>query len=304
MRIASTASEGGDLIANSIEHSTRQAPRRVHRVPKSPRKTRLYYTLGPKGGIGKSFACRALIDLLMTLGTTVRAVQVDRGTSLTSFYPDLTRIVHVPSADDMRAKPLSAISAFAPLEETLEACVAEGSDLVVDVGAGQNAKIFAEFFAKARFDPYLARHGIRPTALLLVTADPSAMAQSVDFAEVLAAAHPHAEIIVALNERDGPFSFRSGTQAHRVWTERMEGLLAGKQRVTIPAMAIGAWPMFEGHGMTFRQIVEADERDLAARLGESRAIAATLQGDVSEWVEAVWSAFTPLVTETTGGVDG
>jgi hypothetical protein len=296
--------EAPAAIACADTAETQKAPpRRVRRAMKSARKPRVFITLGPKGGVGKSFACRALIDLLSTMGGELRIVQVDKGRLLPDLYPETTVVVHVPSGDEMRANPLAAIAAFAALEAALEACIGDGADLVIDVGAAQNARIFVEFLAKARLDAYLAGYGIRAVALLLMTAEPSAMSQSVDLAEVVAAVHPSAEIVVALNERDGNFSFRPGTQAHRVWSEQVEPLLANRSQVTIPAMAAGAWPFFEGHGLTFREIVEADERALAKRIGESRAIAATLQGDVSEWVEVVWSALAPLVAESMGGVD-
>ncbi|NJL50545.1 MAG: hypothetical protein HC909_02345 [Blastochloris sp.] len=300
---ASVLALGAALSADDTHTAAKRPPRRVRRAMASRRPPRVFYTMGPKGGIGKSFVCRALLDLLRTLGVAVRAVQVDRGTSLTAVYPELTTTVHVPSADEMRTNPLAAISAFGPLEAALEACITDGADLVVDVGAAQNARVFLEFIAKTRFDVYLASHKIRPVALVLITAEPSAMAQSADLAEILATVHPTAEIVVAQNMRDGDFSFRPGTQARRIWSERVEPIFADRRRLIIPAMATGAWPYFEGHALTFRQIVEADERDLATRLDESRAIAAALRGDVSEWLDAVWTGLAPLVDETMGGAD-
>lgn len=273
------------------------APRRVRRAAQSRRKPRLYYAMGPKGGIGKSFVGRALIDLLVTLGRPIRIVQVDRGTVLPDLYPGLAQVVHPPGAEEMRADPLAAIKTFAPLEEAVERCLDDGSDLFVDVGAAQNARAFLSFLAKSRFDGFLAGHGVSPIALLLFTAEVAAMGQSADLAEILATIHPGAEIVPVLNERDGPFSFREASQAGRIWRERVERLMAGRRHLVVPAMAAGAWPAFEGHGVTFRGVIEADERALGQRIGEGRAVTATLQGDVADWIDAVWTALAPLVAE-------
>lgn len=273
------------------------SPRRVRRAAQSRRKPRLYYMLGPKGGIGKSFVGRALIDLLLTLAHPVGIVQVDRGTALLDLYPGLTQVVHPPGAEEMRADPLAAIKTFAPLEEAVERCFNDGSDLVVDVGAAQNARAFLNFLAKARFDGYLASHGVSPIALVLFTAEVSAMGQSVDLAEILATIHPGVEIVPVLNERNGAFSFRPASQAGRIWRERVEPLMTGRRHVVVPAMAPGAWGAFEEHGVTFRSVIEADEYALGQRIGEGRAVTATLQGDVADWIDTVWTALTPLLAE-------
>ena len=279
-------------------------PRRVRRAARSRRQPRVFYALGPKGGVGKSTASRALIDLMVTLGRPVRVVQVDRGTLLLDFYPDLARVVHLPGADEMRASPLSAITAFAPLEAALESCLDDGADLVIDVGAAQNAKVFVEFMAKSRWDGYLAGQGIRPIALLLFCAEVSAMAQTADLADILMTIHPGAELVPVLNERDGMFAFRGASQVGRLWNERIAPLLAGRRHIVMPAMAAGAWGAFEGHGLTFRAVVEAEEAALGAQIGEGRAVTATLQGDVSAWLDAVWGALAPLLTEPGEGEAG
>ncbi|WP_375454849.1 hypothetical protein [uncultured Methylobacterium sp.] len=280
------------------------APRRVRRAAQSRRKLRVYYTMGPKGGLGKTFTARALLDLVVTLGRPVRIVQIDRGTVLPDLYPGLAQVVHPPGAEEMRADPLAAIKTFAPLEEAVERCLDDGADLFVDVGAAQNARAFLSFLAKSRFDAYLAGHGVSPIALLLFTAEVSAMTQSADLAEILTAIHPGAEIVPVLNERDGPFSFREASQAGRIWRERVVPLLTGRRQVVIPAMAAGAWAAFEEHGLTFRDVIESDERALGRQIGEGRAMTAALQGDVAAWIDVVWTALTPLLAETCGGEVG
>lgn len=293
---ASTPADPAELPAGAPPNKP-EAPRRGRRAAQSRRRPRLFYTMGPKGGIGKSFTARALIDLLVTLGRPVRVVQIDRGTALPDLYPGLAEVVHPPGAEEMRADPMAAIKTFAPLEVAVERCLDDGSDLVVDVGAAQNARAFLSFLAKSRFDGYLAGYGIGPIALVLFTAEVSAMSQSVDLAEILAAVHPGAEIVPVLNQRDGIFTFKPASQAGRIWRERVEPLMAGRRHLVVPAMAAGAWGAFEEHAVTFRSVIEADERALGQRIGESRAVTATLQGDVAAWVDLVWTALTPLVSE-------
>ena len=273
------------------------APRRVRRANDRHRKPRVFYILGPKGGLGKTFTARALIDLLVTLGMPVRVVQVDRGTALPDLYPSLTQVVHPPGAEELRAAPLAAIGAFAPLEEAFERCLEDGAVLVVDVGAAQNARAFLSFLGKSRFDAYLANYGVSPRALLLFTAEVSAMGQSADLAEILATVHPGAEIVPVLNEHAGPFTFRDASQAGRIWRERITPLVAGRRHLVVPAMAAGAWPAFEEHGLSFREVIEADESVLGRRIGEGRAMTAALQGDVAAWADLVWTALTPLLAE-------
>jgi hypothetical protein len=245
------------------------------------------YTLGPKGGIGKSLTGRLVVDGLQAANRTVRIAQVDRAPTLPLLYPGAITI-EAPGAEEMRNDPLAAVRVFEPLEEMILS-IAKTDDVgVIDIGAGQNQRAFLNFVARGKFDRFLTGLGISPIALILITADPSSMTQSANLVEELQLVHPAAEIVPIVNLRDGRFNFLSGTPAHKIYTDRIVPLMKERRRVTLPSIAAGAWPLFEAAGMTFTEAVMADETALVEKLGMSRLMVTALQGDVSEFLAVVW----------------
>ncbi|MBI2802880.1 MAG: hypothetical protein HYX63_21855 [Gammaproteobacteria bacterium] len=152
-----------------------------------------------------------------------------------------------------------------------------------------------DFIARARVDGFLQARGIRVIAFVLLTPDPAVMEQSADLAAELTNIHPHAEIVVVFNQRDGGFKFYPGSPADKVYRARVEPLIKSRRHLVMPAIAAGAWPVFEAAGMTFLQVAMADENDLVEKLGLSRAMAASLQGDVSAFLAVMWPRLGSLI---------
>jgi hypothetical protein len=263
----------------------------------------IIYTMGPKGGIGKSLTGRLVIDGAIAAERQVRIVQVDRAPTLPQLYPDKTITIEAPGAEEMRSDSLAAMRVFEPLEEMVQSVAKSEAIGVVDVGAGQNQRAFLNFVARARFDRFLVNQGVHSIALVLMTADPSAMSQSASLMEELQLVHPAVEIVPVFNLRDGGFKFLAGTPAHKIYNDKVVPLLKDRRRVTLPAIAAGAWPLFEAAGMSFTEAVMADEAVLIARLGMSRLMVTALQGDVSEFLSVVWPRLGAIAGFTVGGVD-
>jgi hypothetical protein len=261
------------------------------------------YGMGPKGGIGKSLTGRLIIDGAVAAERPVRIAQVDRAPTLPQLYPDQTITIEAPGVEEMRSDSLAAIRVFEPLEEMVQSIAKSNAIGVVDIGAGQNQRAFLNFVARARFDRFLVDQGVRPIAMVLMTADPSAMAQSANLMEELHLLHPAAEIVPVFNLRDGPFKFLAGTPAHKVYFDRIVPLLKDRHRVTLPAIAAGAWPLFEAAGMTFTEAVMANEATLIAKLGMSRLMVTALQGDVSEFLSVVWPRLGAIAGFSVGAFD-
>jgi len=261
------------------------------------------YTMGPKGGIGKSLTGRLVIDGAIAAERQVRIVQIDRAPTLPLLYPDKAITVEAPGVEEMRSDSLAAMRVFEPLEEMVQSIAKSEAIGVIYVGAGQNQRAFLNFVARARFDRFLANHGIHSIAMVLMTADPSAMSQSANLMEELQLVHPAAEIVPVLNLRDGGFKFLAGTPAHKIYNDRIVPMLKDRRRVTLPAIAAGAWPLFEAAGMNFTEAVMADEATLIARLGMSRLMVTALQGDVSEFLSVVWPRLGAIAGFTVGGFD-
>ncbi|WP_156946929.1 hypothetical protein [Afipia birgiae] len=259
--------------------------------------------MGPKGGIGKSLTGRLVIDGAIAAEQQVRIVQIDRAPTLPLLYPDKAITIEAPGVEEMRSDSLAAMRVFEPLEEMVLSIAKSEAVGVIDVGAGQNQRAFLNFVARARFDRFLVDQGVRSIAMVLMTADPSAMAQSANLIGELQLVHPAAEIVPVLNLRDGGFKFLAGTPAHKIYNDRIAPLLKDRRRVTLPAIAAGAWPLFEAAGMTFTEAVMADEAALIARLGMSRLMVTALQGDVSEFLSVVWPRLGAIVGFTVGGFD-
>jgi hypothetical protein len=263
----------------------------------------IIYTMGPKGGIGKSLTGRLVIDGAIAAERQVRIVQVDRAPTLPQLYPDKTIAIEAPGAEEMRSDSLAAMRVFEPLEEMVQSIAKSETIGVIDVGAGQNQRTFLNFVARARFDRFLIDQGIRPIVLVLMTADPSAMSQSANLMEELQLVHPAAEIVPVFNLRDGGFKFLAGTPAYKIYNDKIVPLLKDRRRVTLPAIAAGAWPLFEAAGMSFTEAVLADEATLIAKLGQSRLMVTALQGDVSEFLSVVWPRLGAIAGFSVGAFD-
>lgn len=264
---------------------------------------RIYVTIGPKGGLGKTLLARLLIDKHRAAREAVRIVQIDRTPQLPGLYGDEVSVVRLPGAEELRADPLAAVVAMEPYTAAIDSSLRDGAALIVDVGGGPSASGMVEYTGKARVDNYLMQQGVRSTVFLLLLPDPAAMAQSIELGSALEVAYPSAEIVVVLNERDGKFRFFAGSAAERVWRETVAPFTFGRQTLRMPALPAGAMPPFETLGFTFTDIINTDETSIAQRLGMSRAIAATLQGDVAAWLESMWAALDDVMNDRQGGAD-
>jgi len=264
---------------------------------------RIYMVIGPKGGIGKTLLARLLIDKHCAAGEATRIVQIDRTPQLPDLYGNTVSVVRLPGAEALRADPLAAVVAMEPYTAAIDSSLRDGATLIVDVGGGPSAAATVEYVGKARVDAYLRQHGVRSTVFLVLLPDPAAMAQSVELGRALEVAYPSAEIVVVLNERDGKFRFFPGSVAERVWRATVAPFLFGRRTMHMPALPAGAMPPFETLGFTFTDVINTDELTIAKRLGMSRAIAATLQGDVAMWLEAMWVAIDDVLNGDQGGSD-
>lgn len=266
-------------------------------------KPRIFMTIGPKGGLGKTLLARLLIDKYRAGRHAVRIVQIDRTPQLPSLYGDTVSVVRLPGAEALRADPLAAVVAMEPYTAAIDASLQDGATLIVDVGGGPSASGTVEYTGKARVDSYLRQHGVRSTVFLLLLPDPAAMAQSIELGRALEVAYPSAEIVPVLNERDGKFRFFPGSMAESAWRENVAPFAFGRQTLCMPALPAGAMPPFESLGFTFIDIINTDDASIAKRLGMSRAIAATLQGDVAAWLETMWGAIDDVLNADQGGSD-
>ena len=104
----------------------------------APRKGKIVYVVGPKGGIGKSTVARLTIDGCIAAGRNVSIIQIDRAPTLPALYPALTTTILTPSAEELRLDLLSSVRVFEPLDQAVDTIIASDGVLVVDVGAGAN----------------------------------------------------------------------------------------------------------------------------------------------------------------------
>ncbi|MBS0529972.1 MAG: hypothetical protein JSS22_11365 [Proteobacteria bacterium] len=285
----------------------RKAARLVEQARKAEERARtaplIHLVIGPKGGIGKSTLARLLIDKYRLTGGNVRIVQIDRTALLPKLYGELVSVVHLPSAEDMRGDPLAAMIAMEPLSVAIDASLADNAPLVVDVGGGPSASATVEYVGKTRLDAYLRKNGARVVVWLMFVADFAAMGQSATLGKALEVAVPSAEIVPVLNERSGRFKFFTGSSSDDVWREAVVPFLGGRRILQMPSAAAGALVPFEQLGLTFIDIINADDTAIAKRLNVSRAIGASLQGDVAAWLEVMWSGLDALVTADQRGHD-
>lgn len=256
--------------------------------------------IAPKGGVGKTLFIRSAIDRHRAEGQPTRIVQIDRTPQLPDLYGAGVSVVSLPGADAQRADPLAAMMAMEPYSEAIDATITDAISLFVDVGGGPSAAAAVEYIGKAQLDRHIRGHA-RSVVFLVLVVDPSTMAQTIELGRALEIAHPNAEIVCVLNERDGRFRFFPGSAADRVWTACVRPFLDRYPQIVMPAIAAGALSPFEALNLTFTDLIAAEAIDLGRQLGVSRAIAATLQGDVAEWLSVMWSALEPILPVRSGG---
>lgn len=264
----------------------------------------IVHTLGPKGGIGKTTVARLVIDGCIAAGRSVSIVQIDRAPTLPTLYPEITTTIMAPSAEDLRVDPLSAVRVFEPLDQAVGEVAASGGVLVVDVGAGHNTGALLHFIGRSRFDSHLGHHQVKAVALAVTTADSSAMTQTASVIDDLVKVYPSAEIVPVLNTFGGSFRFVTGSPAQKCFAERIQPALKGRRHMSLPAVAEGAWPLFEAVGMTFTDAMTASEDELMARLGLSRAVAVAVRGDVADFLAEVWPRLGAIVGFDVEKADG
>jgi hypothetical protein len=281
-------------LKRTAERVVRQARKKEeHARGKGPT---IYVVIGPKGGIGKTALARVLIDKFIASSMLVNIVQIDRTPQLPKLYGEAVSVVHLPGAEELRGEPLAAVVAMEPLSAAIEASIRNNMPMVVDVGGGPSASGTVEYIGKARLDSYLQRRGVRSIILLLLVPEPAAMTQSIELGRALEVAFPSAEIVSVLNERDGRFRFFPGSAADQVWSDSVAPFLFGRTTLRMPALPAGALAPFDMLGFTFTGVINTDEEDIARRLGCSRAIAATLQGDVAAWLDGMWTALDDVLS--------
>ena len=258
------------------------------------------HTLALKGGVGKTTLSRAAICRYFAAGVAPRIVQVDRTPALPALYGEAVIALGLPGAEAQRADPLATLRALEPLAEAIDASVEDGRPLVNDVGGGQFSAAVVSMIGKSRLDAHIAKRA-RSVVFIPMVAEPATMAQGVELVELLEKAHPSARIVPVLNLRDGAFNFFRGSAADQIMTRSVLPMLERRPPLELPAIPAGALAPFDAHNLTFTALIEAEPIDLARRLGVSRAMAATLQGDVAEWLGQVWGALDCILPIAKGG---
>jgi hypothetical protein len=246
-------------------------------------------TLGYKGGCGKTLFARAAICRYIAAGVSPRIVQIDKTPALPALYGEGVVALSLPGMEAQRADPLATLMALEPFEGAVNATLADGRPLVTDVGSGQFTGAVVEMIGKGRVDSHVAKRANAFVFIPLV-AEPGTMELAVDLAKLVEQALPSARIVPVMNHRDGRFHFFQGSAADGVMKKRVQPMLERHAPVELPAIPAGALAPFDAHNLTFVSLIEAEPIDLARRLGVSRLIAATLQGDVAQWLAEVWAA--------------
>jgi hypothetical protein len=258
------------------------------------------HTLALKGGVGKTIVSRAAICRYFAAGLAPRIVQVDRTSALPALYGEAVIAIGLPGSEAQRADPLGTLRALEPLADAIDLSLADGRPLVNDVGGGQHSAAVVAMIGKSRLDAHVAKRA-RSVVFIPMVAEPATMAQGVELVQLVEQAHPNARIIPVLNLRDGAFKFFRGSAADQIMARGVQPMLERHPPLELPAIPAGALAPFDAHNVTFTHLIEAEPIDLARRLGVSRAMAATLQGDLAEWLGQVWGALEAILPIAKGG---
>ncbi len=69
----------------------------------------------------------------------------------------------------------------------------------------------------------------------------------------------------------------------------------------VPPAKSGCLTVFEANNVAFTDVITTEAADLGRRIGRSRAVAASLQSDVAEWLEDVWGRLDAILPLPSGG---
>lgn len=248
-----------------------------------------------KGGVGKTLASLAAIELLELHGRRVIVVQLDQQERLSR---SLNRSIISLPTDFLKASrtdPSAGLRAFRPLMEVLDRPLADDEVVLLDVGANMVGP-FCAFAALSGLDEDLVAAGITTTVLVPTLAEPESLSLASRTIREICTVLPSAAPVLIENQRDGRLAeLLPGSRAYEAYHGQLLPTVGEAPHVIMPAVTGRVWPQFERHHCRPMAVVAMDVPTVMALTGLPRSEAKVARGDVAAWVADMDTALRPVL---------
>jgi hypothetical protein len=251
-------------------------------VPNPVLKPPLYLEVSAeKGGVGKSTIANRLRDHVQEAGIPVLMVRVDSKRALPTAAPGET-VIHSEDFAGAADRIGGVAGVLAPIWEALEAAKATGSAVVVDWGAGLTDHRL-EMMAATNLNALLAAAGIPAFGFVVTTRDVEVMKQAARNLSALAKVAPDMVRVLVQNAVGGSFRFDAGTMQGQVYHKILQPAAKGSPIIDLPLIGAQAYAPFQAAGISMREALSSDPRELAERIGKNIFITHAILGHLTMW---------------------
>ncbi|MCP1761719.1 nucleotide-binding protein [Bradyrhizobium japonicum] len=227
----------------------------------------LAITAAKKGGVGKTHLMATIADLLALNGYPFTAFQADDKRRLSTLIG--TKVVDLrPNPDLVMHDPALVRRSFTPLYTAASKAVSTGQSVLFDIGADE-VENAANFLKDVDLDEDLATWKLPALVFILVQAETDAIASAAETIRRFREAMPSGRIVLVENllDRGSLESLRNSGPARQQLEKDLKPVLAGVERIAMPAILSDFWEPYENAGLRFLKALAMDPQDAAKRLG-------------------------------------
>ncbi|MBR1089375.1 hypothetical protein JQ621_18085 [Bradyrhizobium manausense] len=224
-------------------------------------------TAAKKGGVGKTHLMATIADLLALNGYPFTAFQADDKKRLATLIG--AKVVDLrPNPDLVMNDPALVRRSFTPLYTAASKAMSIGHSVLFDIGADE-VENAANFLKEVDIDEDLASWKLPAFAFVLVQAETDAIASAAETIRRFREAIPSARIVLVENlmDRGSLENLRNSGPARQQFERELKPLLAGVERITMPAILADFWEPYENAGLRFLKALAMEPQEAARRLG-------------------------------------
>ena len=223
-------------------------------------------TAAKKGGVGKTHLLATVADLLALNGYPFTAFQADDKKRLSTLIG--TKVVDLrPNPDLVMNDPALVRRSFTPLYTAASKAISTNQSVLFDIGADE-VENACNFLKEVEIDEDLATWKLPALVFVLVQAETDAIASAAETIRRFREAMPSAELVLVENllDRGSLEALRNAGPARQQYEKELKPLLAGVERIVMPAILADFWEPYENAGLRFLKALAMEPQDAAKRL--------------------------------------
>jgi hypothetical protein len=237
-----------------------------------------------KGGLGKTLMANRIGDHLKAAGVPVITVRIDTKRVLSGPRPDDEIFIASEDIADAGQRVGGIVGVLDPMWKAIETARDRNGAVVNDWGAGL-VTYRLQAYAAAAIGSQLREEEFITKSFIMATRDTDVLKQAAANLKLTRETVPELDLLVALNERGGSFSFPdSSTPDAAVYRQLLMSSAKDLPILTIPAIQGEGWAAFANCGMTMPEVLQSTNvKALAERIGRARHITAACRTYVYDW---------------------